>query len=70
MESQLSLEELSYVWDLSDVNRNGKLDQQEWSVTCHLIRALRQGKTKEGMVWHGKVQNKSIRSVSNYIPYV
>ena len=47
MESQLSMEELSKVWDLSDVNRNGKLDRGEWTITCHLVRALKQGKNKK-----------------------
>lgn len=42
-ESQLPVEELSYVWDLSDVNRDGQLDRHEWNVTCHLIRHLKKG---------------------------
>ena len=44
MESQLSVEELSRIWDLSDVNRNRMIDKEEWLVICHLIRALKQGR--------------------------
>ena len=54
MESQLSVEKLSKVWDLSDVNRNGKLDRGEWNITCHLTRALKQGKVKSiwALLWN------------------
>jgi hypothetical protein len=43
LQSELSLEELSQVWDLSDVNRDGQLNRQEWNVSCHLMRYLKQG---------------------------
>ena len=53
MESQLSVEELSRIWDLSDVNRNGMIDKAEWLVICHLIRALKQGRyaSVSGVQW-------------------
>ncbi|XP_052248907.1 uncharacterized protein LOC127856627 isoform X2 [Dreissena polymorpha] len=50
LESQLPQEELSHVWDLSDVNRDGQLDRVEWNVTCHLIRYLKKGHKLEGPV--------------------
>jgi len=44
LESQLSPEELSNIWDMTDVNRDGQLDAQEWKIMCHLVRHLKKGK--------------------------
>ncbi|XP_052778199.1 uncharacterized protein LOC128215553 isoform X2 [Mya arenaria] len=49
-ESQLSPEELSLVWDLADVNRDGCLDGEEWGIACHLVRHLKHGGKLEGPV--------------------
>ena len=43
LESGLSAEELSTVWDLADIDRNGQLDRDEWNIACHLTIALKQG---------------------------
>ncbi|XP_053394858.1 titin homolog [Mercenaria mercenaria] len=50
LESNLPVEELSQVWDLSDMNRDGQLDRNEWNVSCHLVRHLKQGGKLNGPV--------------------
>jgi len=41
--SMLKPEILAKVWDLSDVNKDGVLDAEEWIIACHLIRLIKQG---------------------------
>jgi hypothetical protein len=39
----LKPEILAKVWDLSDVNKDGVLDAEEWIIACHLIRLIKHG---------------------------
>lgn len=41
--SELSPEQLNVVLDISDVNRDGSLDLEEWVCACHLVRLQKQG---------------------------
>ncbi|KAK3602389.1 hypothetical protein CHS0354_026277 [Potamilus streckersoni] len=43
MASGLNPEILVSVWDKSDVNRDGRLDIEEWTVACHLVTLVKQG---------------------------
>ncbi|KAL3868401.1 hypothetical protein ACJMK2_041211 [Sinanodonta woodiana] len=43
MASGLDSEILVLVWDKSDVNRDGRLDLEEWTVACHLVTLVKQG---------------------------
>jgi len=55
--SELPSEQLADVWDRSDLNRDGKLDVEEWTVACQLVRLLKQGKYKSSD-WAKMSKNK------------
>ncbi|XP_052100516.1 uncharacterized protein LOC127734587 isoform X3 [Mytilus californianus] len=48
--SMLRPEILAKVWDLSDINKDGVLDSDEWTIACHLIRLIKQGNELDGSV--------------------
>ncbi|XP_063413108.1 uncharacterized protein LOC134695672 isoform X3 [Mytilus trossulus] len=48
--SMLRPEILAKVWDLSDINKDGVLDSDEWTIACHLIRIIKQGNELDGSV--------------------
>ncbi|KAL5021928.1 hypothetical protein ScPMuIL_001083 [Solemya velum] len=48
--SELSPEQLSVVWNLSDINRDGSLDMEEWVCACHLVRLQKQGYSLDGPI--------------------
>ncbi|ESO88144.1 hypothetical protein LOTGIDRAFT_165884 [Lottia gigantea] len=41
----VNTEELKIIWDLSDINRDGRLDYGEWTVACQLIKLIKQGQS-------------------------
>ncbi|XP_041357628.1 microtubule-associated protein futsch-like [Gigantopelta aegis] len=46
----LPAEQLALVWDLADVNRDGRLDPDEFNIACHLIRMIKKGEYNFGPV--------------------
>ena len=47
----LPAEQLAQVWDLADVNRDGRLDPDEFNIACHLIRMVKKGSTAGLLVY-------------------
>ncbi|KAK7491971.1 hypothetical protein BaRGS_00016817, partial [Batillaria attramentaria] len=48
--SGLSREVLGHVWNLADVNRDGRLDLDEFCLACHLLRYVKAGNSLSGPV--------------------
>ncbi|XP_055956108.1 uncharacterized protein LOC126819670 isoform X1 [Patella vulgata] len=43
----LTSDQLALVWDLADINRDGRLDYGEWTVACQLIKLAKLGQSLE-----------------------